>query len=120
MKRIYVCGSFRFVDKMEELEMRLEKENVECAVSKSMDSRGILGCLEKIDNADVVYVVNPGGYVGKSVCVDLGYAYAKNKLIFAMHSVDDPPVMRLIDGVLSFEEIISFLKKDAEHLTQGE
>lgn len=114
MKRVYVCGSFRFLDKIEELETRLRKENIECVVSKTRDARGILGCLEKIDDADVVYVVNPEGYVGKSVCLDIGYAYAKNKQIFVMHSVDDPQLMKLTDGTLSFEETVSLLKKEAE------
>ena len=120
MKRVYVCGSFRFVDKIEELEKRLKKEDIACVVSKSMDARGIVGCLEKIDNADVVYVVNPEGYVGRSVCLDIGYAYAKSKPIFVMHSVDDPPLMQLIHGTLSFEGIVNLLKKDNEPLTQGE
>jgi ABC-type uncharacterized transport system substrate-binding protein len=110
MKRVYVCGSFRFVDKIEELEARLKKENIEWIVSKSMDARGILGCLEKIGQADVVYVVNPDGYVGKSVSVDIGYAYARNKPIYVMHPIEDPPVMSLVRGILSFEELISLLK----------
>jgi hypothetical protein len=114
MKRVYVCGSFRFLDKIEELEKRLRKENIECVVSKTRDARGFLGCLEKIDDADVVYVVNPEGYVGKSVCLDIGYAYAKNKQIFVMNSVDDPPLMELTDGTLSFEETVSLLRKEAE------
>jgi CTP:molybdopterin cytidylyltransferase MocA len=76
-----------------------------------MNSRGILGCLKKIDEADVVYVVNPDGYVGKSVSVDMGYAYAKNKLIYVMHQVDDPPVMDLVNGVLSSQALIEFLKE---------
>jgi hypothetical protein len=67
--------------------------------------------LEKIDEADVVYVINPEGYVGKSVCLDIGYAYAKNKQIFMMHSVDDPPLVKLTDGTLSFEETVSLLRK---------
>jgi len=110
MKRLYVCGSFRFIRKIEELEGKLKMENIEYQISKKKDSRGIFGCLKKIDEADVVYVVNPKGYVGKSVCVDIGYAYAKNKPIYVMHPVDDPPVMNLIDGILSFEELINFLK----------
>jgi len=110
MKRVYVCGSFRFMDKIEELEMMLKKENVEFLVSKNMDVRGILGCLKKIDQADVVYVVNPGGYVGKSVSVDIGYAYARNKPIYVMHPIEDPPVMNLVSDVLSFEELINLLK----------
>ena len=110
MKRVYVCGSFSFMDKIEELKAKLKKENIECIVSKSMDARGILGCLEKVDQADVVYVVNPEGYVGKSVSVDIGYAYARNKSVYVMHQIEDPPVMSLVSGVLSFEELIHFLK----------
>jgi len=110
MKMLYVCGSFKFVSKMNELEEKLKEENIEFLMSKKRDSRGILGCLKKIDAADVVYVINPGGYVGKSVCIDVGYAYARKKTIYAMHSIEDPPIMKLVNGVLSFEELINLLK----------
>ena len=112
MKKLYVCGSFRFTREMEGLEASLSEENIEYQTSKKMDSRGILGCLKKIDDADVVYIVNPEGYIGKSVSVDIGYAYARNKSIFVMHSVDDPPVMDLINGVLSPKALINLLKED--------
>ena len=75
-----------------------------------MDVRDILGCLEKIDQADVVYIVNPDGYVGKSVSVNIGYAYARNKPIYAMHPINDPPVMSLVNGILSFKEGVNILK----------
>lgn len=94
---------------MEGLERKLKGENIQLQISKKMDSRGILGCLKKIDGADVVYIVNPEGYIGKSVSVDIGYAYAKNKPIYVMHSINDPPVMRMIKSILSFEELIDFL-----------
>ena len=110
MKRIYICGSFRFVNQIEELEKRLTKENIEFEVSKNIDAPGIMGCLEKIDNANMVYVVDPDGYVGKSVSVDIGYAFARKKPIFVMHKIDDPPIMNLVQNVLSFEELIDFLK----------
>jgi hypothetical protein len=112
MKRVYVCGSFKFLSQIEELEKMLRKESIKFIVSKSLDIHGILGCLEKIDQADVVYVVNPDGYVGKSVSIDIGYAYAKNKPIYVMHPIDDPPVMSLVKGVLSFKELIILLKHD--------
>jgi hypothetical protein len=95
---------------MEELETVLRKENVDFIISKNMDVLGILGCLKKIDQADVMYVVNPNGYVGKSVSLDIGYAYARNKPIYTMYPIDDPPVMSLVNGVLSFEELIILLK----------
>jgi len=113
MKKLYVCGSFRFTREMEELEGRLKEENVEYQISKKMDSRGIMGCLKKIDNADVVYIVNPEGYIGKSVSVDIGYAYARNKPIYVMHQVDDPPVMDLVNAVLSPKALIDLLKESS-------
>jgi len=110
MNRLYVCGSFKFLREIEELECKLKEKNIEYETSKKMNNRGILGCLEKVADADVVYVVNPRGYVGKSVSVDLGYAYAENKSIYVMNRVDDPPIMNLINGVLSPKALIELLK----------
>jgi hypothetical protein len=110
-KKLYVCGSFRFLREIEELERKLQKESIEHAISKREDDRGIRGCLEKINRADVVYVVNPGGYIGRSVSVDIGYAYARGKPVYAMHAIDDPPVMNILAGVLSHESLIALLKQ---------
>lgn len=38
----------------------------------------------------------------------------KNKQIFVWHSVDDPPLMKLVDGTLSIEQTVSLLKKVTE------
>ena len=95
---------------IEELECKLKEKNVKYETSKKVNSRGIFGCLRKVDDADIVYVVNPQGYVGKSVSFDLGYAYAKNKSIFVMNPVDDPPIMNLTNGVLSPKALIELLK----------
>jgi hypothetical protein len=110
MVTLYICGSFRFIHEITELERRLKKEGIKFLISKKKDNRGILGCLEKIDEADVVYVVNPNGYVGRSVCIDIGYAYAKGKPVYVMHPIDDLSIMKMVKGILSFEELISFLK----------
>jgi nucleoside 2-deoxyribosyltransferase len=98
---------------MEDLERTFKENDIKCQMPKEIDGHGILGCLKKIDDADIVYIVNPKGYVGKSVSVDIGYAYAKNKSIYAMHPVDDPPVMNLINGVLSPKALVDFLKESS-------
>jgi len=108
--RVYVCGSFRFMDRIEELEGKLRNEGVEVLASKETDDRGIIGCLGKIDKADIAYVVDPNGDVGKSVSVDIGYAYARKKPIYVMSQIDDPPVMNLVKAVLSFEELLTLLR----------
>ena len=113
MKKLYVGGSFRFKREMEKLERKLKEENVQFQISKEMNSRGFVGCLKKIDDADIVYVVDPHGYIGKSVSVDIGYAYAKNKSIYVMHAIGDPPIMNLIGEVLSPKALIDFLKESS-------
>lgn len=118
MKKLYVCGSFRFISDMEKLERKLKEEGIGYHMSKKKDTQGILGCLKKIDRSDVVYIVNPEGYIGKSVSVDIGYAYAKNKSIYALHTIDDPSVMGLIDDTLSSKALINLLKE--AHLQKGE
>lgn len=111
MKRLCVCGSFRFTREMQELERMLEKENIGHQTTNTNDNHGILGCLKRIDDSDIIYIVNPGGYVGNSVCVDTGYAHAKNKPIYILHPLEDPPLMTLVRGTLSFEELINLLKQ---------
>jgi nucleoside 2-deoxyribosyltransferase len=98
------------MDRIEELEGKLRNEGVEVLASKETDDRGIIGCLGKIDKADIVYVVDPNGDVGKSVSVDIGYAYARKKPIYVMSQIDDPPVMNLVKAVLSFEELLTLLR----------
>jgi len=118
MKRVYVCGSFKFARQIQELEARLREEGIEYTSADRSDVRGIEGCLEKIDEADIVYVVNPEGYVGKSVSIDIGYAFGRNKPVYLMCETSDPPIMDLVEGIASFEKLIGLIKPNAS--TQSE
>jgi len=110
LKKLYLCGSFRFRREMEYIAHKLGEKNIAYVMPESKDNRGIRGCLRKIDDSDVVYIVNPDGYVGRSVSVDIGYAYAKNKRMYAMYPIDDPPVANLISGVMAPDELIELLR----------
>ena len=112
MKKLYLCGSFRFRREMEHLGHELGEKNIAYTMPASKDSHGILGCLRKIDDSDIVYIVNPDGYVGKSVSIDIGYAYAKNKRMYAMYPISDPPVADLISGVMTPDELVELLRTD--------
>lgn len=61
---------------------------------------------QKVDLADIIYVVNPGGYVGASVTLEIGYTYAMKKPLFAMEPIKEYTVMGLIDGILSPAELL--------------
>lgn len=36
--------------------------------------------LDKIIRADMVYVYNPNGYVGKTTCYEIGFCFSKKSL----------------------------------------
>ena len=112
MKKLYVCGSFRFQREMDDLKRKLQEKDIAYSVAKSKDIQGILACLRRIDESDVVYIVNPDGYIGRSVSVDIGYAYAKDKPIYAIRPIDDPPVANLISGIMTPDALTDLLKAD--------
>lgn len=103
---VYVCGSFKFVDQVERLEAMLVEAGIPHQLSKEPDPRGIVSCLDKIDGADLVYVVNPGGYIGRSLAFDLGYAVARGRTICCLELITDPPIARLLNDVLTFEKLV--------------
>ena len=95
MKRkvIAMCGSMKFMDKIQEMAERLELEQgyvVLGMVSHVLDrdltenEKEMLGQLhlEKINLADGIFVVNVGGYIGQAVKKEIEYAKARGKEIF--------------------------------------
>ena len=86
---VCICGSARFVDEMRAANRDLTFAGVivvapgETDESVSDEQKTALGALHlrKIDLADRVLVVNPGGYVGESTSREIGYARATGKPI---------------------------------------
>ena len=51
-----------------------------------VQSNGIDGCLQRIREADITYILNFDGYVGKSVAMDIGYALGLGKSVYRVRS----------------------------------
>ena len=91
MKVVTICGSMRFSKQMQEIAIELETRYGYCVIIPigdantplSAEAIGALGKAhyKKIDIADAVYIVNIGGYIGKTVSEELRYAKAHNKEI---------------------------------------
>ena len=54
--RIYVSGSLRFRDQMASAVAALKDRGFDCSMSEQIDPRGIIGCFEKIERADALFV----------------------------------------------------------------
>lgn len=91
MKVITLCGSMRFFNEMQEIARELETKYGYCAItpigctSITLDKEAVENLAKahykKIDISDAVYIVNIGGYIGKSVSEELNYAQRFNKEI---------------------------------------
>jgi predicted phosphodiesterase len=95
---VCICGSTRFVDEMSAANRELTLAGVivvapgvfrptqdhevhEVHEALTDEQRTALGALHlrKIDLADRVLVVNPGGYIGESTSREIAYAHATGK-----------------------------------------
>ncbi|MFM9368471.1 hypothetical protein [Streptomyces sp. Da 82-17] len=89
---VCICGSARFVDEMRAANRDLtfagvivvapgEVETGAAGELLTGEQQAALGALHlrKIDLADRVLVVNPGGYIGESTRREIAYAHATGK-----------------------------------------
>ncbi|MHA1908042.1 MAG: hypothetical protein ACW98Y_12155 [Candidatus Thorarchaeota archaeon] len=130
---VCLSGSFKFIDKMMEIEELLTEHGIQCLspvphsyrkgskpseFTENWNSLSEAQKLEeseriqkeyfhqKVDQSDVVYVVNPGGYVGASVTLEIGYTYALKKPLYAMEPIKEYTVMGLIERIISPTELL--------------
>lgn len=58
----------------------------------------------KIKEADALLVVNPGGYIGSAVKIEIGYAKALNKKIIFLEEALEPELTALADEITALEK----------------
>ena len=86
---VCICGSTRFVDEMRAANWDLTIAGVIVVAPGEADEpitekqKNVLDALHlrKIDLADRVLFVNPGGYIGESTSREIAYAHAAGKPI---------------------------------------
>lgn len=101
MKRVVICGSARFHQQMADWSTQLSELGAQAdaperhmpvqqfdALAEEQQRQIRLELAEAhhalIDQADVVFIFNPKGYIGNSVTLEIGYALGKNKPVYAL------------------------------------
>lgn len=129
VKTICFCGSFKFYKEMETAAARLRKKNFDVIVplpshirnthkpeelkTKKYDKKtllkwegeGAFSHLSNIRKSDIVYIFNKGAYLGPAVTVEIGYALALGKPIFAKTRIKDITVTNFITAVVQPEQL---------------
>ena len=92
MKVITLCGSMRFSKEIMRIATELETDKGYCVIQPvyncddkvltESDIQNLANAhYKKIDISDAVFIINVGGYIGKSVAEEIEYAKKRNKEI---------------------------------------
>jgi len=119
--KVVVCGSFHKNPEalqlvIEELEqtnchvlspLSIRFENRDKTFVRSKEDEGFSDIelerfhLRAIKQADFIWLYNPSGYIGTSATMELGYAHALQKPIFAFESLSEPYLGTFVTKVSS-------------------
>jgi hypothetical protein len=72
---------------------------------ESSDQRIQAATMEKILNSDLVYVVAPAGYIGRTTCYELGRVHERSIPIYFSALPQDLPIEVPPDSVLSAHDL---------------
>lgn len=118
---ICISASIKFREKIIEVSKKLNQLGINHilpimdlpkeAESSEMIPSLVFNHFKKIDQADVLLVVNPGGYIGNSVKVEIGYAKGRGKEIFFLEKTGLDELDCLADMFIKIEDFGSHLGK---------
>ena len=119
MRVVTICSSSKFYAEAKALEAALIKsgctvftpdfnfDETKVIVDEKMKRELTRTFLRKIDSSEAILVVDCNGYVGRSVAIEAGYAYAKSKVIILIEPAEELAVRALADHVIGIEEILA-------------
>jgi NTP pyrophosphatase (non-canonical NTP hydrolase)/nucleoside 2-deoxyribosyltransferase len=73
--------------------------------------------LRAISEADLLYICNPTGAIGSSSALEIGWAYAIGRPIWACRTPKDPTLRAMICGVASAKDILKQVTQYGEQLS---
>ncbi len=121
MKTITICGSMKLIEKMKEVEVKLQDlgfavllpNTAEVSDYSTMSeseqyahkNRMILDHLDKIRQGDVILVVNDrlkdtDSYIGANSFLEIGFAFSLGKKVFLLNEIPQQPNSVEIGGML--------------------
>lgn len=79
-------------------------------ILKKWEGEGAFAHLANIAKSDLVYIFNKNSYLGPAVTVEIGYALALKKTIYAYAKVSDITVTNFIVKILPPKKLLTFLR----------
>ena len=112
---ICISASIKFKDTIELVSSKLTELGIShilpyMDISKDLETDDMVPKLvadhfEKIDKSESVLVVNPTGYFGNSVKVEIGYTKGSGKKVYFLEKTNMPELDCLADDFISIDEL---------------
>ena len=114
IKTFFVAGSRKFFEEIEEFVKQCRERNLNAVTADKEKGESDFGSEKEalqrafniIDHSEAVYVFSKDGYVGKTVCIEIAYAYAKGKEVFSSELVGELSARSLVSDVVPPEKFI--------------
>ena len=120
MKPVFIAGSRKFYNEIHDLVGKLKENNIQVATSGEWDESqedsfesekdALLRAFKEMDESEVVYIFCNKGYVGKTVAMEIAYAYAKEKEVISSEEIEEFSARGLVSQVLSSDELVDYCK----------
>ena len=118
MKSIFIIGSRRFYKEIKDLERELSKLEIKINFgskwnffkkdSINSEKKALLFAFKNIRKSDIIYVYCKNGYIGKSVAMEIAFAYSLKKKIISSHKIDELSARALLSKIIKPElELLS-------------
>jgi hypothetical protein len=118
MKSVFFVSSRKFYYQVEKLLELFRKKGIKATTSGKWvetekdtltnQKSALLKSFKRIDQVDLVYVFSEGGYVGRTVCMEIAYAYSKNKELVSSYEIEELSARALISKIMSPEDLIEY------------
>ena len=74
------------------------------------EKQALLNAFQRIEDSDIVYIYSREGYIGKTVAMEIAYAYAKHKEIISSHKIEELSAQALVYKIMDSKKLIEFCR----------
>jgi hypothetical protein len=120
MKSIYIAGSRKFYDEIEQLVHQIRNVKIKVSTAGKWKNTqkdtlenqkaALLSAFSEIDFSDICYVYAKDGYIGKTVAMEIAYAYAHKKKIISSDVLIELSAQALVFDIVKPSELISYCR----------
>ena len=117
MKTVFIAGSRKFSIDVEKLDKLCKENGIKSFTAGKIlnkedtfqsEKSALFRAFKRIESSNILYVVARKGYVGKTVSLEIAFAFSKRKEVISSEVIEDFSVRALVSKVMRPEKLIKY------------